>query len=93
MKAGLETQHLLPHSAKCGLISLRMPSRSADTYLFIDGQYLRRRYTDAMQGAFRSDGKTDFGLITFVGYEEIDEIEKHLRHAGACRTRKSVESN
>lgn len=88
MKAGLEAQHLLLHSAKCGLISLRMPSRSADTYLFIDGQHLRRRYTDAMQGAFRSDGKTDFGLITFVGYEEIDEMEKHLRHAGSMPNKK-----
>jgi hypothetical protein len=56
-----------------------MPSRSADTYLFIDGQYLRRRYTDAMQGAFRSDGKIDIGLMTFVGYEEIDEMEKQFK--------------
>ena len=33
-----------------------------------------------MQGAFRSDGKKiDIGLITFVGYEEIDEMEKQFK--------------
>lgn len=32
-----------------------------------------------MQGVFRSDGEIDFGLITFVGYEEIDEMEKQFK--------------
>ncbi|SRR6266478_1858943 len=40
-----------------------MPARSADTYVFIDGEYLRRRYVGAIQDVFQSDGEIDFGFI------------------------------
>jgi uncharacterized LabA/DUF88 family protein len=39
-----------------------MPGRSDDTYLFIDGRYLRNRLTDAMQ-VFQNDGDISFRRI------------------------------
>lgn len=40
-----------------------MSSRSEDTYLFIDGEYLRRRNNEAMLSVFLCDGDIDFGEI------------------------------
>jgi hypothetical protein len=41
-----------------------MPSRSSDTYLFIDGEYLRLIYVGAVQRLFQKDGEISFELIT-----------------------------
>jgi uncharacterized LabA/DUF88 family protein len=40
-----------------------MPARSDDTYLFIDGEYLRRIYNAAMQSVFQCDGEINFQEI------------------------------
>jgi len=40
-----------------------MPGRSTDTYLFIDGEYLRLIYVSAMQRVFQVDGEINFDWI------------------------------
>ena len=40
-----------------------MPARSSDTYLFIDGEYQRRIYREAMQSFFKCDGEINFPML------------------------------
>jgi len=60
-----------------------MPASSADTYLFIDGEYLRRVHNDAMQSVFRCDGEIDFQELKRVTdakraffYDCLDDVKR-----------------
>jgi hypothetical protein len=40
-----------------------MPGRSEDTYIFIDGEYLRQIQNKAMQSVFACDGVVDLAEV------------------------------
>ena len=60
-----------------------MPCRSNETYVFIDGAYLRRIYHAAMQSVFACDGELDLPRIkedalagrAFI-YDCLDDIRR-----------------
>lgn len=60
-----------------------MPVLHEDTYLFIDGEYLRHIYNEAMQSVFGCDGELSFGALkqaaqakrTFF-YDCVDDVPR-----------------
>jgi uncharacterized LabA/DUF88 family protein len=60
-----------------------MSSRSDDTYLFIDGEYLRRAYNEAIQSVFQVDGEIDFNELKRQAmakraffYDCLDDVQR-----------------
>jgi uncharacterized LabA/DUF88 family protein len=60
-----------------------MPTRSDDTYLFIDGEYMRRVYKEAMQSVFAQDGEINFYTLKSQAvakrvffYDCLDDLER-----------------
>lgn len=67
---------------------------STDTYLFIDGEYLRRRFNDAMQRLFLCDGEINFltvknaaGAKRVFYYDCIDDEQKPSETKEDCEKR------
>lgn len=71
-----------------------MPVLHEDTYLFIDGEYLRRVYNEAMQSVFNRDGELAFELIkhearaqrVFV-YDCLDDVRRTEESESAYEAR------
>src|SRR5260221_8920026 len=66
----------------------------ADTYLFIDGEYLRQIHRDAMQAFFGVDGELDLskpkdqaGAIRAFFYDSLDDAPRQGESEEACRAR------
>jgi uncharacterized LabA/DUF88 family protein len=60
-----------------------MPVFHEDTYLFIDGEYLRRVYNEAMQSVFGCDGELSFAALKqnaratrVFFYDCIDDVQR-----------------
>jgi uncharacterized LabA/DUF88 family protein len=60
-----------------------MPARSSDTYLFIDGEYVRRVYNEAIQSVFGCDGEIDLaevkrqaGAKRAFFYDCLDDVQR-----------------
>lgn len=67
---------------------------AGDTYLFIDGEYLRQIHREAMQGFFGVEGELDIyeamrqaGAIRAFFYDSIDETPRPGETEEACRER------
>jgi hypothetical protein len=65
-----------------------------DTYLFIDGEYLRQIHREAMRDFFGKDGELDIheakhqaGAIRAFFYDSIDETPRPRETEEACHTR------
>jgi hypothetical protein len=65
-----------------------------DTYLFIDGEYLRQIYREAMRDFFGTDGELDIhaakrpaGAIRAFFYDSIEETPRPGETEEACCTR------
>ncbi len=65
-----------------------------DTYLFIDGEYLRQVHREAMRDFFGTDGELDIheakrqaGAIRAFFYDSIDETPRPGETEETCRTR------
>jgi uncharacterized LabA/DUF88 family protein len=77
-----------------GNIPYRTMLRSDDTYLFVDGEYLRRIYCQAVASVFGSHGELNFSAIknragakrAFI-YDCLDEVQKVGEDDDAFKTR------
>ena len=64
------------------------------TYIFIDGEYLRRIHDEAMRDFFRVDGDLDLSelrdqarAIRAFFYDSIDDTPREGENAEACQAR------